>query len=368
MRDLLGKLFDGNKKPEEPGTNQESAVPIVPGATNNGELAGEDAKAIADVGVEAEEAPAPGQMEEPSGNLDQKQVAMTDNEITRPMRLSLEDTAVVPRAVNSMAESGKQPWLQSAMRCHVGHVRARNEDSALAFDAESGGQEPLLPFGLYIVADGMGGHYAGHEASKQVSRLVARHVLERIYVPLLYETGSTAGGPREPIREVMLDAIQEANKSIHSADPDKDSGTTLTAALIFGRRLYVAHVGDSRAYLMSDGELKPVTTDHSYVRRLQDAGQLTEDEAAFHPQRNMLYKAVGQGGELEIDTFTQVLPLKGKLILCSDGLWGLVPNSKLQEIVQAGESLQAAAEALIRQALDAGGGDNISVILVEFSY
>jgi len=266
------------------------------------------------------------------------------------------------------SELSNSPGLKAVQSCHIGNVRRRNEDSSYIFTAESGGQEPIIPFGLYIVADGMGGHHAGHEASKGVSRLVAQQVLERIYLPLLKNSTEDNGHPPEPVSEVILDAVQAANQHIHSPDPGKDSGTTLTAALVFGRRLYVAHVGDSRAYLLADGEMKQVTVDHSYVRRLIDAGQITEEEAAVHPQRNMLYRAVGQGGDLEIDTFTQSLPRSGKLFICSDGLWGLIPNPVISDVLQQDVPLNEMTETLVQLALEAGGHDNITGVLVEFGF
>jgi protein phosphatase len=260
----------------------------------------------------------------------------------------------------------KTPVLRAFQRSNIGFVRNRNEDSSFIFTADTGGEEPLMPFGLYIVADGMGGHFAGHEASKNVSRLVAKQVMQRIYLPML--ANNSSAGPGEVIQDVMLDAIQMANSSIHNPDPEKDSGTTLTSALVFGRRLYVAHVGDSRAYILENDNLNLVTTDHSYVRRLQEAGQLTEEEAASHPHRNMLYMAVGQGDNLDIETFTQSLPESGKLILCSDGLWGLVTEQMIKDILsKENTSLQDMCDELVELALKAGGYDNITIVLVDFS-
>lgn len=285
-----------------------------------------------------------------------------------PANKALESTAVGLPAEQILRAAQQTVGLNAAQRCHIGNVRNRNEDSSFIFTAEFGGQEPLQPTGLYIVADGMGGHHAGHEASKSAARIVAQQVLERIYVPMLRNSTSGHGLPQEPIGEVMVDAVQAANLHIHDNDPKKSSGTTLTAALIMGRRLYLAHVGDSRGYLHSNGELKLLTTDHSYVRRLQDAGQLTEEEAAVHPQRNMLYKAVGQGGDLDIDTFTKSLPGQGKLILCSDGLWGLVPEASISEVVQRDISLSEMTDELVLMARNAGGHDNITAIVVDFNY
>ena len=257
-----------------------------------------------------------------------------------------------------------EPCLQVAQRTHVGAARQRNEDAVYTFVAQAGGGfEPLPPLGLFIVADGMGGHYDGHKASKIVSRAVAQHVLHTLYFPLLRGDESIA---RQPVQEVMEDAVQKANRAIQLPDADKAMGTTLTAVLILGNRLFLVHVGDSRAYLFSEDKLGSVTTDHSIVQALQDAGQLTAEQAAEHPNRNLLYRAL-IGDELEqVDTFTQALPHKGLIVLCSDGLWGLVSESDMAQILSQQDSLQEKADQLVKKALEAGGPDNITVILVDF--
>ena len=297
--------------------------------------------------------------------LDESEMeAMIDSGRTLPLQPLMEDTVVSLESKRIEMVMQKPPVIRAFQRCNIGFVRTRNEDSSFIFTADTGGEEPLMPFGLYVVADGMGGHFAGHEASKSVSRMVAKQVMQRIYMPFLTDSASSS----EPIQEVMLDAIQTANKTIHSPDPEKDSGTTLTAALIFGRRLYIAHVGDSRAYIFADDTLHLLTTDHSYVRRLQEAGQLTEEEAASHPHRNMLYMAVGQGGQLDVETYTQSLPKSGKLILCSDGLWGLVTEQMIKDVLSKEDAtMPEMADELVDLALKAGGYDNITVILVDFS-
>ena len=257
-----------------------------------------------------------------------------------------------------------EPSIQVAQRTHVGAARQRNEDAAYSFVAQaSGGFEPLPPFGLFVVADGMGGHYDGHKASKIVSRAVAQHVLKTLYFPLLRGDEAIA---RQPIQEVMVEAVQQANQAIQIAESDGEMGTTLTAVLILGNRLFLVHVGDSRAYLFSEDKLGPVTTDHSIVQALQDAGQLTAEEAAEHPNRNLLYRAL-IGDELEqVDTFTQALPNSGLILLCSDGLWGLVSESELAQVLNQEISLQEKVDRLVKKALEAGGHDNITVILVDF--
>jgi protein phosphatase len=134
-----------------------------------------------------------------------------------------------------------------------------------------------------------------------------------------------------------------------------------------GTRLFLAHVGDSRAYLLENGKLQQLTTDHSVVQAMQDAGEISAEEAAFHPERNLLYRALF-GAELEgVDLATQTLPKTGSMLLCSDGLWGLVPGPRLQEIVSCDEPPGARADRLLDEALDGGGHDNITIILVDFA-
>jgi serine/threonine protein phosphatase PrpC len=376
LRDIIDRLFGGDQSqghskqlPQEgsAGAVAQEALPGIDGTESRS--VNESADVDGGGSVVERSSGAEMYVEESEATIE-TEFASGDREtdLARPMNTLIEDAVIVTQVSPEPKEAGEVPLLRAVQRCNVGNVRARNEDSTFVFTAEGGGQEPLMPFGLYIVADGMGGHHAGHKASKSVSRLVAHRVFEHIYLPLIHIDESSPDVTQEPVSDVMLDAVQTANLSIHSDEPGKDSGTTLTAALVFGRRLYVAHVGDSRAYVLANGELRQVTTDHSYVRRLQEAGQLTEEEAAVHPQRNMLYKAVGQGGQLDIDTYTQTLPINGKLVLCSDGLWGLVSDNEIQDVLKRDEPLSAKADTLVELALYAGGYDNVSVILVDFGF
>jgi serine/threonine protein phosphatase PrpC len=373
VRDIFGKLFKGNDETED----SEAPLSDISTAGDDqevrpeGETVGGTAEKTIEQTIEMKpDEPVVQVAVDGSGAADGSGSMWPDEDSagTRPLSSNAQDTLVGISSGEDAGRSDGPASIRAAHRCHVGNKRSRNEDSTFLFTADSGGQEPLLPFGLYIVADGMGGHHAGHEASRAVSRLVASTVLDRIYVPMLESSLSSGGGHQEPILEVIVDAVQKANQQIFNPEPDKDSGTTLTAGLLFGQRIFIAHVGDSRAYLLIDGEMTLLTTDHSYVQRLQDAGQLTEEEAAIHPQRNMLYKAVGQGGVLEIDTITRSLPRKGMLVLCSDGLWGLVDDPQLREVLTNGSSLRAMTDQLINLALQAGGHDNISIVLVEFSF
>ena len=259
--------------------------------------------------------------------------------------------------------SGKEPTLRAGVRCDVG-ARERNEDSCLIFSSEAGGHFSLVPFGLYIVADGMGGHTNGHVASRIASRVAAHYILNKIYMPLL----QTLGPPTQvPIQEVLLDAVQAANTAVFEDDPEVDSGTTLTVALVLGRRLHVAHVGDSRLYLLADGKLEQISVDHSLVQRLQDVGTLTAEEATMYRYRNVLLRAVGQGEEVEVDTYMRLLPRTGKLLLCSDGLCGLVSDETIREVMSQDFSLPQMVDELYETALAAHSNDNVTAVVVDFS-
>lgn len=276
-----------------------------------------------------------------------------------------EEIDIIRKGIETADEESmdQEPMIRVAKHCHVGAVRDRNEDSCLVFVSETGGHFALMPFGLYIVADGMGGHANGHVASNTAARVAAHHIIANIYMPLLQDDGSAY---QPSIQEVLTEAVQTANATVYGIDPDNDSGTTLTIALVLGRRLHIAHVGDSRIYLFSDGQLETISTDHSLVQRLQDVGQLTAEEATFYQYRHVLLRAVGQTEELEVDTYMRRLPKAGRLLLCSDGLPTMVSDSKIEEMLAQDLSVQEVADQLLQTALDEGGYDNITVILVDF--
>jgi protein phosphatase len=140
----------------------------------------------------------------------------------------------------------------------------------------------------------------------------------------------------------------------------------MTAVLMVGRQLTIGHVGDTRAYIISNGQHEVLTRDHSLVKRLEELGQLTEDEAAVHPQRNVLYKAIGQGANLEVDVSSHPVPNDAYLLICSDGLWGVITDEEIQNIINTHPYPQEACDELVRAANNAGGPDNITAILVYF--
>jgi protein phosphatase len=274
---------------------------------------------------------------------------------TRPERL--------PDSTHLEAGTPSRLRLDAALRTDIGSVRQSNEDSCLLYTFDSGGQHPILPFGLYLVADGMGGYDGGERASKIASRTAADHLLREVYHPLL--RGELPATP-DAVERIMRQSVMAAHQAVHPPDYPGNGGTTLTIALVLNRRLHLAHVGDSRAYWVTNEHLQALTQDHSLVQRLQDAGKLTAEEAQNYQYRNVLLRALGQEEELEVDTASYELPTHGKLLLCSDGLCGQISDGEIQRIMIQPLLPGEIADQLVAAALEAGGPDNISAIVVEF--
>jgi PPM family protein phosphatase len=244
----------------------------------------------------------------------------------------------------------------------IGKQRDHNEDCIFALSIAIGGEKISYPLGLFIVADGMGGHQYGEVASSTAARTLAGSILKSFH-PYLVNPSIIMD---ESIQDLMRLAINEAQKAVMLAAPG--SGTTLTAALVLGQQMTIGHVGDSRAYAIQPyGGGEALTRDHSLVKRLEELGQITSEEAAVHPQRNVLYRALGQGEVLEPDIFTAPFPQTGCLLICSDGLWSVVTEEKLFQVVASARDMQDACQSLITAANEAGGPDNISVIMVKLT-
>jgi len=242
----------------------------------------------------------------------------------------------------------------------VGKQRDHNEDCLFTFSITIGNGSNSQPLGLFIVADGMGGHQYGEVASDVASRTVASYVLRKFH-PIISDAKVTLD---ESIQEIMQNAVKEAQRAVMRAAPG--SGTTMTAVLVLGQQMTIAHVGDSRAYsVQPNGHVTLLTRDHSLVRRLEELGQLTPEEAAVHPQRNVLYRALGQGEFLEADVFTSPFPQPGYLFICSDGLWGVVSDDEILRIISEAKNIQTACQTLVAAANAAGGPDNISAVMVK---
>ncbi|MDR1358390.1 MAG: Stp1/IreP family PP2C-type Ser/Thr phosphatase [Coriobacteriales bacterium] len=224
---------------------------------------------------------------------------------------------------------------------NIGCVRTHNEDSVIV-------QPPL-----YAVADGMGGHAAGEVASELAVDILAENALS------INDAAS------------LISTVRVINRSIIEAAENGTGrpgmGTTLTAALIDGRRLLLAQVGDSRAYLLHNGALQQLTRDHSYVGELLAGGHISASEAASHPKRSVITRALGSDPKTEADIYELEASPGDTLLLCSDGLYGMVPNEEIASLLSAEPDPQAACEALIAAARDSGGLDNISAIVVKLN-
>ena len=251
-------------------------------------------------------------------------------------------------------------------RSDPGQQRELNEDSLLTLEVEQVLQSESRPVGLYVVADGMGGHSAGEVASALAISAVARTVLSKVMVPVVEETGQAEAQVELDYGALLKEACVEANRTVYeqARKTRSDMGTTLVAALVVGSEAYVANIGDSRAYRVSHQEIRQITTDHSLVERLVATGQIKREEARTHPDRNVIYRTVGDKPQVEVDVFHQSLGRGDSLVLCSDGLSGMVEDAQVQQMVTACLHPQDACEQLVDLANKAGGDDNITVIVV----
>ena len=233
--------------------------------------------------------------------------------------------------------------IETGVRTDVGRVRKGNEDSYLM-------DEPL--FGI---ADGMGGHAAGEVASSTAVEALS--------------SGAARVNPEDP--ESLVALIKEANRAIFEKATKDDSlhgmGTTCTLVLIDASKVHLAHVGDSRAYLLRDDDLSRLSEDHTLVGRMVREGQLTEEEAARHPQRSMITRSLGIDSDVQVDLRSFDVRDGDRIMLCSDGLTSMVDEDTIKRVLQQKKGLQAAADELVDLANEAGGEDNITVVVLDLS-
>lgn len=249
----------------------------------------------------------------------------------------------------------------------IGLVRASNEDATLAFHSGQQNVQDNPDFSVFIVADGAGGHADGEFASSVAARTLLEHVSKEIYLPmLLNQIDPAEAEPVPPITEVLVDGYKAADHEVRTEVPG--GGTTLTTVTIIGDLAHIAHVGDSRAYLITkeddEPEITQLTRDHSVARRLQEIGQITATEVANHPEASRLWKIMGLSENLEPDINTRRLPENSYLVMCSDGLWNMVPDEAILKTVVEAPNPQEATSHLIAAANASGGTDNIAVIVV----
>lgn len=242
-----------------------------------------------------------------------------------------------------------------------GKERAHNEDTLFVLNSMLGGLDSSIAFGIYLVADGMGGHQSGELASNLAAQGVSQHLMDQIQNDFLFERKSFS---QSEIEQFLLDAVETAQKLIMQRVPG--GGTTLTLVVALGDDLYSAHVGDCRLFVIDvDGKMSLKTRDHSLVQRLVDLGEIAESEAENHPNRNVLYRAMGQSDPFEPDIEKFSLQPGERLMICSDGLWGVVDQQEMMQIINNQKDPDDIACELVDAANAAGGPDNISVVLVE---
>lgn len=245
-----------------------------------------------------------------------------------------------PEQPKSKAEENLPAGILSAFRTDVGKVRANNQDAPIV-------SEKLR---LYGVADGMGGHKGGEVASTSARDDLLREL-----------EGKT------PSVAALSGAIEEVNRQIYHQQEHDDAltgmGTTLSVLWMSDNFVYIGHVGDSRVYLLRDGEFKQMTLDHSLVEQLVREGVLTEEEAQNHPMRNIITRAIGTDESVEVDVVVEERRKGDLWLACSDGLHGLVDGRQMRDALRQ-YAPEKAADVLLKAALDAGGRDNVTLVIV----
>lgn len=261
---------------------------------------------------------------------------------SRESQSSLNDFFVhrSPEQPKSKAEENLPAGILSAFRTDVGKVRANNQDAPIV-------SEKLR---LYGVADGMGGHKGGEVASTSARDDLLREL-----------EGKT------PSVAALSGAIEEVNRQIYHQQEHDDAltgmGTTLSVLWMSDNFVYIGHVGDSRVYLLRDGEFKQMTLDHSLVEQLVREGVLTEEEAQNHPMRNIITRAIGTDESVEVDVVVEERRKGDLWLACSDGLHGLVDDRQMRDALRQ-YAPEKAADVLLKAALDAGGRDNVTLVIV----
>ncbi len=231
--------------------------------------------------------------------------------------------------------------MKVGFRTDVGQVREGNEDSYLVEDP------------LFGVADGMGGHAAGEVASG-----IAVEVLTR-------DAAKADGSDPNSLAQMVRDANNAIIDRAESDDSLEGMGTTCTIVLVDGTKLHLAHVGDSRAYRFRGGELTRLSEDHTLVGRMVKDGRLTEDEAARHPQRSVVTRVLGVEKDVQVDLESFEIEPGDRYLICSDGLTGMISESAISEVLSYGSEAQHAADRLVDMANEAGGEDNITVVILD---
>jgi serine/threonine protein phosphatase PrpC len=234
----------------------------------------------------------------------------------------------------------------------IGMKRTANQDFAGTYVNRAG-------YRLFLLADGMGGHKAGNVASK-----LTVEDLGKLWSESFFDDGT----PVATLETWLRNQIRNESENIADLgklDEYQGMGTTLEALVMQEGQVISAHVGDSRTYLIRDGELQKITTDHSLVQELVDAGQITEEEAEIHPNKNIITRSLGQSAEVQADLQAVEVQAGDYLLMNSDGLTNMISSEEILEVVYSDATIAEKTETLVALANDAGGHDNITVILVK---
>lgn len=273
--------------------------------------------------------------------------------------------ALAERLETILAERTSPVALRQIAGAHTdtGMVRDHNEDSYLTIQLGLDNNSRRQAWGVYIVSDGMGGHAAGEVASGLAVRAAADLVLSEY---LARQVQPEATYSEADAADLVRRAVLQANDRIveESRAQGNDMGATLTMAIVVGDRVTVGNVGDSRTYILREGALRRVSKDHSLVQRLVDLGQIAPDDVYSHPQRNAVLRSLGDRAEVEVDVYSERLRPGDALFLCSDGQWEMTRDPQMEQLIAASDDPQAACEALVVAANQAGGEDNITAVLV----
>lgn len=263
---------------------------------------------------------------------------------------------------NTTPSPRHSPRMASGSSSSLGQQREHNEDSLYTLHGFITSQDGQKEIGLFLMADGMGGYDRGEIASRVAVDVFADRMVEAFFRP------GKSDGIKEgtvSLQALMEGAMQQANRAVLAATPG--GGTTLTAVLVIDKEMHIAHIGDTRAYLVEDdGVATQLTNDHSLVQRLIEMGQISRVEAFNHPQRNVLYRALGQHEPLKIDFMTLPVKAGSTLLLATDGLWGSVAEGEMLAVAHSHAPALQICNDLCLLADEAGGADNCSVILIKF--
>lgn len=242
----------------------------------------------------------------------------------------------------------------------VGQLREHNEDTLFVLQQTNVSFQGRNPWGLYVVADGMGGGQAGEEASAMSVREASQTLLNQLK--------KQEESQRWEFENMIVQAVKKANTLVYQASRRHPQfagmGTTLTLGLVYTGELHVGHVGDSRAYLINASGIEKISRDHSLVGRLLEMGQITTEEAAVHPQRNLIYRSLGAYADVEVDYYRLPFGPNDRLLLCSDGLNEHVTDPEMLDIIASTPDVHLACCKLVNLANQRGGDDNITVVLV----